>query len=267
MTLGAQFLALHHRDHPFIIPNPWDAGSAKVLEALGYEALATTSSGFAGTLGRLDGNITRDEAIAHSAALVEAVNIPVSADLENCFAHDPAGVAETAQLAVDVGLAGFSVEDYSGDDNNPIYELAHAVERVTAAVEVAHAASDPRVVTARAESHLHGGTDLAATIARLQAFQEAGADVLYAPGVSDIDDVRTLASAVDRPVNVLALPGAPNLATLGVAGARRVSVGGGFALVATSALVEAATQTLETGDWNFWSMTAQSGLAREAWKA
>lgn len=263
--LAAQFLQLHRRDEPFIIANPWDVGTALVLQSLGFEALATTSSGFAATLGRADGRVTRDEAIDHAAALVAASEIPVSADLENCFAADATGVAETARMAVQAGLAGFSVEDFSGDRDNAIYPVGEAVERVTAAVEVAHAGPAHVVVTARAENHLHGRDDLPDTIARLQAFQEAGADVLYAPGPADIEQLRQIVSSVDLPVNVLARPGAPSLQQLAEIGVKRVSVGGGFAKVAASALVDAATQVRETGDWDFWNHTASAVTARKAW--
>src|SRR3954470_9225279 len=196
------FLALHRPDPPLLIPNPWDAGSAKLLASLGFKALATTSSGFAATLGRRDYNVTRDEALAHSAQIVAATDLPVSADLENAFADDPAGVAETIRLAIEAGLAGCSVEDAAGRDDDPIYDAGLAAERVAAAVE---AAGDDIVITARAENLLHG-RDLDDAIARLQSFQEAGAPVLYAPGVTDLGDIRRLVESVDRPVNVLALP-------------------------------------------------------------
>src|SRR3954451_17398285 len=174
------------------MPNPWDLGSAKLLESLGFEALATTSSGFAATLGRADGRVTRDEALAHAAELAAATELPVSADLENCFADDPAGVAETIRLAVDAGLAGASVEDYSGRDDDPIYPAGLATERVAAAAEAAHAGPVRLVLTGGAENHVHGRDDLADTIARLQAYQEAGADVLFAPGLKRAEDIRAV---------------------------------------------------------------------------
>ena len=181
---AARCLQLHDGPQPLLIPNPWDAGSARLLASVGFEALATTSSGFAATLGRLDGSVTRDEALAHAAELVAAVpDTPVSADLENGYADDPAGVAETVRLAVDTGLAGCSVEDYAGPGADPIYPAGLAVERVAAAAEAAHAGPVHLVLTARAENLLRGRIDLADTIARLQAYQEAGADVLYAPGL------------------------------------------------------------------------------------
>ena len=261
---AARFRDRHEGPDPLLLPNPWDVGSAKLLTSLGFEALATTSSGFAGTLGRLDGTVTRDEAITHAAAIVEATDLPVSADLENCFADDPAGVAETAALAVGAGLAGFSVEDFTGRADDPFYEPVAAAERVAAAVEVAHAGDARLVVTARSENYLHGRRDLADTIARLQAYQEAGADVLYAPAVTDADELRQLLAAVDLPVNVLALPGAPTVPELAALGVRRVSVGGAFAFAATGAVVEAARELLEAGTYGYWERAQAGGTAARA---
>jgi 2-methylisocitrate lyase-like PEP mutase family enzyme len=252
------FLSLHQPGKPLVMPNPWDIGSAKLLESLGFEALATTSSGFAATLGRLDGNVTRDEAIAHAAAVVGAVAVPVSADLENGFADDAAGVAETVRLARGTGLAGCSVEDWSGD---AIYERELAVEGAAAAA--AAAGDDGFVLTARAENHIHGVDDLADTIARLQAYQEAGADVLYAPGITDLEQIRQLVASVDRPVNVLALPAAPPVSELAEAGVARVSIGGGFAYVAMGAVVQAARELTEDGTYGYWD-TAAAGVT--AWR-
>ncbi len=246
-----RFLALHHGDGPLLMPNAWDRGSAVLLASLGFPALATTSSGFAATLGRLDGRVTRDEALAHAAELADATDVPVSADLENGFAHDPGGVAETIAGAVDAGLAGCSVEDYAGHSDDRIYDIGHAAERVAAAVEVAHAGPVHLVVTARAENHIHDHDDLDDTIARLQAYQEAGADVLFAPGVVAPDDVRRLVSSVDRPVNVLVLAGAPSVAELADVGVRRISVGGGFAFAALGAAVEAARELLDDGTYGY----------------
>jgi 2-methylisocitrate lyase-like PEP mutase family enzyme len=251
------FLDLHTPGKPLLMPNPWDAGSAKLLASLGFDALATTSSGFAATLGRLDGSVTRDEAIAHSAAIVQATDVPVNGDLENGFADDAAGVAETVRLAIGAGLAGCSIEDWSGD---AIYERGQAAERIAAAVE---AADGQLVLTARAENHIHGRDDLADTIARLQAFHEAGADVLYAPGVTKLEDIRQVVSSVDRPVNVLALPGAPSVGELAEAGVSRISIGGGFAYVAMGAVVEAARELREDGTYGFWD-TAAVGV--KAWR-
>jgi 2-methylisocitrate lyase-like PEP mutase family enzyme len=249
---ASRFLALHDEGAPLLLPNAWDQGSAKLLAALGFQALATTSSGFAGTLGRLDGTVTRDEALAHAAALVAATDIPVSADLEDCYADDPEGVAGTITLAVATGLAGCSVEDSTRDKEDPIHELGLAVERVAAAAHAAHNGPVRIVLTARAENYLHGRPDLADTIARLQAYQEAGADVLYAPGLVDLDEIRTVVAAVDRPVNVLAVPGAPTVARLADAGVRRISVGGAFFFVALGGVVEAARELLDDGTYGFW---------------
>src|SRR6185312_5452791 len=224
--LAQRFLDLHRGDSPLLIPNAWDQGSAVLLESLGFQALATTSSGFAATLGRLDGMVTRDEAVSHGGALAEAVSVPVSADLENCFADEPEGVAETVRLAVEAGLAGCSVEDYSGPETDTIYEPGLAAERVAAAAEAAHSGADRLVLTARAENLIHGRDDLADTIARLQSYQEAGADVLFAPGVRELSDIRTMVSSVDLPVNVLVLPGMPSVSELAEAGVSRISVGG-----------------------------------------
>src|SRR5215467_3592685 len=221
-----RFAALHLGDQPLLMPNPWDRGSARLLASLGFAALATTSSGFAATLGRLDGSVSRDEALAHAAAIVTATELPVSADLENCFADDPGGVARTVTLAAETGLAGCSVEDFTGDDDEPVYDIGLAAERVAAAVEAAHAGSARLVLTARAENYLHGRPDLADTITRLQAYQAAGADVLYAPGLKNLEDIRQVVRSVDRPVNVLALDGAPSVPELAKAGVSRVSVGG-----------------------------------------
>lgn len=251
-----RFLALHRQGMPLLMPNPWDPGSAKLLAALGFQALATTSSGFAATLGRLDGGVTRDEALIHGAAVSAAVDVPVAADLENCFADEPDGVADTIELAVSSGLAGGSIEDFTGRRDDPIYGVAQAAERVAAAAEVAHRGGLRFVLTARCENHLHGRNDLADTIARLQAYQEAGADVLYAPGVITLDDVRQVVTSVDRPVNVLALPGGPIVAELAEAGVARISVGGAFAFAALGAVVEASRELQEQGTYGFWERAA-----------
>lgn len=244
---------MHDRDRPFLIPNPWDAGSAKVLAALGFEALATTSGGFAATLGRRDGTVTRDEAIEHARSIVAVTDLPVSADLEHGFADEPDGVAETIRLAVGAGLAGCSIEDSTGRQGDPIYDAALAAERVSAAAEMAHGGPARLVLTARAENYLHGRRDLADTIARLQRFEEAGADVLYAPGVTDLGEIRSLVASVSLPVNVLALPDAPSVGDLADAGVRRISVGSAFAWVALGALVEAATELRDEGTYGFWA--------------
>ncbi len=248
---AARFLALHGGPAPLLMPNPWDAGSAKLLASLGFDALATTSSGFAATLGRLDGSVDREEALAHAASIVAATELPLSADLENCFADDPAGVATTVRLALDTGLAGCSVEDFGRRPDAHIYDAGLATERVAAAAEAAHAGPVHFVLTARAENHIRGHPDFADTIARLQAYQEAGADVLFAPGVIDIDDVRQLVASVDRPVNVLPGPGAPTVAELGEVGVRRISVGGAFAFAALAGVVDAARELRDQGTYAF----------------
>ena len=242
------------------MPNPWDVGSAKIFESLGFEALATTSSGFAGTLGRLDGGATRDEVLDHARALAAAVSIPVSADLEKCFADAPEGVAETVRLAAQTGLAGCSVEDCRGPGDDPIYERELAADRVRAAAEAAHGGATKLVLTGRAENYLRGNPDLADTIERLQAYQEAGADVLFAPGVTDFAELRTLIAAVDRPVNVL--PGADTapVAELTTIGVKRISVGGGFYWVATAAVIAAATELRDHGTYGYRS-TVPAGIA------
>jgi 2-methylisocitrate lyase-like PEP mutase family enzyme len=256
-----RFLDLHRPGNPLLLPNPWDQGSARLLTSLGFHALATTSSGYAATLGRLDGSVTRDEALSHAAAVVTATDLPVSADLENCFADEPAGVARTVALAVDIGLAGCSIEDSTGEESDPIYRTGPAAERVAAAVEAAHAGPVHLVLTARAENYLHGRPDLADTIARLQAYQAAGADVLYAPGLTSLADIRQVVTAVDRPVNVLAVPGAPSVAELAEAGVSRVSVGGSFAFAAFGALVDAATELRDKGTYGY---LAGSAAGRDA---
>jgi len=251
-----RFLELHHGERPLLLPNPWDQGSARLLASLGFQALATTSSGHAATLGRLDGSVTREEALAHAELIAATTELPVSADLENCFAHEPEGVADTLRLALRAGLAGCSVEDYSGRADDPIYDAGLAAERVAAAAEAAHGGPVHLVLTARAENYLHGREDLADTIARLQAFQEAGADALYAPGLSRLEDIRQVVTSVDRPVNVLALPTAPSIQELAAIGVARVSVGGAFAFAALGAVVEAARELQDQGTYSFWKRAA-----------
>ena len=259
-----EFLALHQQETPLLIPNPWDVGSAKVLESLGFQALATTSSGFAATLGRLDGNVTRDEVLTHCRALATATTLPISADYENGFADAPDDVAESVRLATATGIAGCSIEDYSGSADEPIYERGHAVDRVRAAAEAAHGAPNRLVLTARCENFLRGRIDLADTIERLQAYQVAGADVVFAPRVVDPVELRTLVDSVDVPVNVLATPDAPSVAELGTMGVKRVSVGGAFAYAAIAGLIAAATELRDHGTYGYW---AQSGPGMVAAKA
>jgi 2-methylisocitrate lyase-like PEP mutase family enzyme len=259
-----RFLQLHHGETPLLLPNPWDVGTAKLFASLGFRALATTSSGHAATLGRLDGRVSQSEALDHAAAIVAATDLPVSADLENCFHDDPSGVADTVRLAVGAGLAGCSIEDYTGNDDNPIYEPVHAAERVAAAAEAAHSGSVPLVLTARSENYLHQRPDLGDTIARLQAFQEAGADVLYAPGVTDAGNLRSIVQSVDRPVNVLALPGVPPVAELAEIGVARISVGGGLSLVGLGAVATAALELLNQGTYGYWEQATDGASARNA---
>jgi 2-methylisocitrate lyase-like PEP mutase family enzyme len=258
---AARLLELHVPGTPLLLPNPWDAGSARLLAAAGFAALATTSSGFAATLGRLDGHVTREEAIAHAGAIVDATELPVSADLENCYAADPEGVGQTVEMALRAGLAGCSIEDFSGEE---IYDLDVAVRRVAAAATVAHAGPVHLVLTARAENHLHDRDDLADTIVRLQAYGRAGADVLYAPGLRSIDDIATVLDAIDRPLNVLALPGMPRVAELAAAGVARISIGGAFAFAALGAVVEAAQELREHGTYGYWERSRLGSSAARA---
>ncbi|MGH9041469.1 MAG: isocitrate lyase/PEP mutase family protein [Acidimicrobiia bacterium] len=265
---AAQFLDLHHKGGPLLMPNPWDAGSAKLLASLGFPALATTSGGFAATLGRLDYGVSREEALAHAAAIVAAVDVPVSADLENCYADEPSGVADTIEGALAAGLAGCSVEDFTLDHDAPIYDVDLAAARVEAAAEVAHRGPVRMVLTARAENWLRGRKDLADTITRLQRYQEAGADVLYAPGSMSLEEIRTLVESVDAPVNVLALAGAPPVSELAAIGVRRISVGGAFAYVALGAVVTAAQELRDQGTYGFWDQAKiGGGAARSAFDA
>jgi 2-methylisocitrate lyase-like PEP mutase family enzyme len=251
-----RFRALHVPGTPLLMPNAWDIGSAALFASLGFEAIATTSGGFAATRGRLDGAMTKDEVLAHAAELAGAVDVPVSADLENCFAHEPEGVAATITAAAASGLAGGSVEDFTGDRDDPIYELPQAAERVRAAAEAAHGGPIPFVLTARAENYLHGRKDLGDTIARLQAFQEAGADVLFAPRVVDPGELRQLLSSVDLPVSVLVLPGAPDVAELAALGVSRISVGGAIAVAAYGAAINAVTELRDKGTCGYWDLAA-----------
>jgi 2-methylisocitrate lyase-like PEP mutase family enzyme len=254
------FRRLHERPGGFVIPNPWDAGTARILAGLGFEALATTSGGLAYSLGRRDaqGMVTREEALRHAATIVEATPLPVSADLENGFGDEPETVADTIRGAAEAGLAGGSIEDATTRQDDPVYPLARAVERVAAAAEAAHSLPFPFTLTARAENYLYGRRDLADTIARLQAFEAAGADVLYAPGLREIGEIREVCAAVSKPVNVLAVPGGPTLEQLTVAGVRRVSLGSTFARVALGAFLRAAREVRERGTFTFLNEAAPS---------
>jgi len=243
------FRALHERKSAFIIPNPWDIGTARMLERLGFEALATTSMGFALSIGKQDNAAGRDAVLAHAAALTSATNVPLSADLENGFGDGPETVAETIRLAARAGLVGGSIEDSTQRSENPIYELGQAVDRIRAAVAAARSFSFPFTLTARAENYLHGRPDLKDTIRRLEAYQEAGADVLYAPGLTSKEDIAELVRSVDRPVNVLmGLQGVRlSLAELSVIGVRRISVGSGLYRVAHAAFLRAAREMHDSG--------------------
>ena len=246
----AAFAALHARKGAFVIPNPWDAGSARLLEHLGFQALATTSAGYAFSCGNRDNTTGREATLAHASVIVAATDLPVSADLENCFGDAPEIVAETIRLAAQTGLAGGSVEDSTGRAESPQYELTHAADRVRAAVQAAHSLPFPFTLTARAENYLVGRPDLKETIARLQAYQQAGADVLYAPGLTTLEDVAAVVRAVDRPVNVLA--GAQfSVAALAEIGVRRISVGGALARAAYGAFLLAAREMKEQGTFRF----------------
>jgi 2-methylisocitrate lyase-like PEP mutase family enzyme len=249
------FQALHARAGAFVIPNPWDAGTARLLTRFGFEALTTTSAGLAFTLGRHDGDgsVTRDDALANAKAIVRATHLPVAADLENGYGHAPEDAAETVRLAAGVGLVGASIEDATGDPARPIYDLAHAAERVAAAAEAAHALPFPFTFVARAENFLHGRPDLDDTIRRFQAFEAAGADVLYAPGLTKADHIRAVCASVSKPVNVIVgLAGAPfSVQELAALGVRRISVGSALTRAALGAVVRAAKEMQELGTFTF----------------
>jgi 2-methylisocitrate lyase-like PEP mutase family enzyme len=256
---GEAFRALHEREGAFIIPNPYDVGTARLLEHAGFEALATTSAGYAFTAGKPDHGVSREEMLAHVAAIVRAVDLPVSGDLENGYGDAPETAAETVRLAAQAGLVGCSIEDSKNNDSSAgrdadlVYAIEFAAERIRAAAEAAHGLPFPFTLTARAENYLHGRSDLADTIKRLQAYQEAGADVLYAPGLTSNDEIATLVRAVDRPVNVLAGLGDARLdaKTLAALGVKRISVGGALARTALGAFLRAANEMRESGGFTF----------------
>lgn len=247
------FKALHERRKAFVLPNPWDMGSAKMLTALGFEALATTSAGFAFSIGRGTsiGEISRAEALEHAAEIISATSLPVSADLENGYGHTPEAVAETIRLAADIGLAGCTIEDTTGDPDNPIYERDHAIERIAAAAETVRGLGRPFMLTARAENYLFDRPYLEDTLARLQGYEAVGADVLYAPALPDLETIKTVCKEVSKPVNVVAGIGLPGvtIAELEDAGVRRISVGSAFARVSYGAMINAATGILENGSF------------------
>ncbi len=263
---GKAFRALHERKSAFIIPNPWDVGTTRMLQTLGFEALATTSMGFALSIGKQDNAAGRDAVLAHAAALTFATDLPISADLENGFGDSPEAVAETIRLAAKAGLVGGSIEDSSERADHPIYELGQAVDRIRAAVTAARALPFRFTLTARAENYLHGRPNLKDTIRRLQAYQEAGADVLYAPGLTSKEDITEVVRSVDRPVNVLmglqgVLLSREELTAIGV---RRISVGSGLYRVALAAFLRAAREMQDTG--TFTAMANEPISGREIGK-
>jgi 2-methylisocitrate lyase-like PEP mutase family enzyme len=250
---GRAFRALHEREHAFIIPNPWDVGSARLLAHAGFEALATTSAGYAFSVGKTDNAIGRDEMIAHVSSIAAATNLPISADLENGYGDSPTQASETIRFAGNAGACGGSIEDATGKADHPIYEIAHAADRIRAAAEAARALPFTFTLTARAENYLNGRADLRDTIKRLQAYQEAGANILYAPGLASKEDIAAVVSSVDRPVNVLAgLANAPlTLAELSALGVKRVSIGSLFSRAAYGAAIRAANEMREHGTFTF----------------
>ena len=254
---AAAFRALHERPGAFVIANAWDAGSTKLLAAAGFEAIATTSLGFAATLGRIDGTVGRDEILANCRQIVDATALPVSADLENCYAREPRAAAAMIPLAAEAGLAGGSIEDASG---NEVYDFNLAVERVQAAVEAARSLDFPFVLTARAENFWHGRRDMDDTIRRLQAFERAGADVLYAPGIRTLEEIRTVCASVGKPVNVVMSAADPTLTVdqLAAAGVKRISVGGALTRLALGAVMKAAQEMKEQGSFR-WLASALPG--------
>jgi 2-methylisocitrate lyase-like PEP mutase family enzyme len=250
---AARFRALHEGPRAFVIANPWDAGSARVLAALGFQALATSSGAKAGVLGRRDGKVTREEALANARAIVEATELPVSADLEKGFGDAPEAAAETIRLAAGIGLVGGSIEDATGDRDRPLYDIAHATERVAAAAQAARALPFPFTLTARTENFLRGNPSLDDTIRRLQAFEKAGADVLMAPGLPDLAAVRAVCAAVSRPVNFMAgIKGKSfTVAELEAAGVRRISLATSLYRIAMTGLLEAAREVKDKGTFGY----------------
>jgi 2-methylisocitrate lyase-like PEP mutase family enzyme len=264
------FRALHERPGAFIIPNPWDAGTARLLAALGFEALATTSLGLANMLGRPDGAnaVSRTEVLDNCRVIAAATDLPVNADLENGYAHEPRAAAEMIRLAAEAGVVGGSIEDATGDPARPIYDFSLAVERIQAAVETARSLPVAFVLTARAENLLHGRPDLDDTIRRLQAFEKAGADVLYAPGVRDLATIRTVASSVGKPLNVVMSAADPALtaAQLAEAGVKRISVGGALSRLALAAFLEGAREMKDSGGFTWVRRTVPSKELKEIWR-
>jgi 2-methylisocitrate lyase-like PEP mutase family enzyme len=257
-----RFRALHDREQLFAMPNPWDVGSARLLEAAGFEALATTSAGFAWSLGKLDQNVSRDELVAHVATLATATDLPLNVDSERCYPDDPGGVSRTVELLAEAGAAGFSIEDYNPATGS-VDDVAAAAERVAEAAEAAHRQAEPMVLTGRAENHIRGVDDLDDTINRLIAYRDAGADVVYAPGLTDLDQIARVVEAVRVPLNVLALPSGPSLGELAAAGVRRISTGSLLAGAAYGALLSGVNELRDQGTSHY----AEGGVSREALKA
>jgi 2-methylisocitrate lyase-like PEP mutase family enzyme len=256
-----RFRELHERDEVFVIPNPWDVGSARLLESLGFEALATTSAGFAWSIGRMGNDLNRDEVVDHVAALSAAVDLPINVDAERCYADTPAGVAETVMMLAEAGAAGFSIEDWDAATKN-IDPIAQATERVSAAVEAAHRGGSPMFVTGRAENHIRGVTDFDDTLARLAAYRDAGVDALFAPGLTDLAQIRAVVD-LGLPVNVIVMPNGPTVAELGAVGVRRVSTGGSLAKAAYGALLSGARELVQSGTTTY-SQAAASNTDLQA---
>jgi 2-methylisocitrate lyase-like PEP mutase family enzyme len=268
---SAAFRALHARPGAFVIPNPWDAGTARLLASLGFEALATTSLGLANSLGRADGTgaVSRDEVLANCRAIADATDLPVNADLENCYADEPEAAAGMIRLAAEAGVVGGSIEDATGDPRNPIYDFELAVERVRAAAEMARSLPTPFMLTARAENFLHGRRDLDDTIRRLRAFEAAGAEVLYAPGLRDLASIRMVTAAVGKPVNVVMSAADPSItvAQLALAGVKRISVGGALSRLALAAFLKGAREMKERGSFTYMRDTVPSAELRQTFAA
>ena len=255
----ARFRALHDREQLFVMPNPWDVGSARLLQSAGFEALATTSAGFAWSVGKLDQTVSREELVAHVATLAAATDLPLNVDSERCYPDDPGGVTRTVELLAEAGAAGFSIEDYDPDTGG-MDEVGRAAERVAEAAQASH---EGMLLTARAENHIRGVDDLDDTIARLIAYRDAGADAVYAPGLTDVEQIARVVEAVRIPLNVLALPSGPSLGELAAAGVRRISTGSLLAAAAYGALLEGARELRDEGT----SRYAERGASRDALKA
>jgi 2-methylisocitrate lyase-like PEP mutase family enzyme len=258
VTGPARFRALHEREQLFVMPNPWDVGSARLLASMGFEALATTSAGFAWSLGKMDQHVTRDELVEHVKTLAAATDLPLNVDSERCYPDDPGGVAKTVVLLAEAGAAGFSVEDW-----DPATGTIDPIDVAAARVAVAAEAARSLVLTARAENHIHGIDDFDDTVARLIAYRDAGADAVYAPGLSTVAQITAVVETVGIPVNVLALPSGPSIAELASAGVRRVSTGGALARASYGALLAGASELLEAGTSHY----AASGASNDALKA